>query len=222
MKITELTKAYGEKTVLCIDELTLEAGVIYAALGANGSGKSTLVKTLAGIEPPDKGGCIDPSGAELCYMPQKSYGFKMSLWKNLMLGTKKTPETVERAERLLHELELSESRNTRGDRLSGGETQKLALARTLMRRCGLLLLDEPTASMDMRSTLAAERLIREYRDETGCTVLLVTHSIKQAERLGEELIIMEGGRIAERGRVKELIVSPAETSTKEFLSFYGS
>ena len=206
MKITELTKAYGEKTVLCIDELTLEAGVIYAALGANGSGKSTLVKTLAGIEPPDKGGCIDPSGAELCYMPR----------------TKKTPETVERAERLLRELELSESRNTRGDRLSGGETQKLALARTLMRRCGLLLLDEPTASMDMRSTLAAERLIREYRDETGCTVLLVTHSIKQAERLGEELIIMEGGRIAERGRVKELIVSPTETSTKEFLSFYGS
>lgn len=222
MKITELTKAYGEKTVLCVDTLTLEAGVIYAVLGANGSGKSTLIKTLAGIEPPDRNGCIDLCGAELCYLPQKSYGFKMSLWKNLLVGTKKTPENLERAERLLRELELTGSRRTRGDRLSGGELQKLALARVLMRSCDLLLLDEPTASMDMRSTLTAERLIREYRDETGCAVLMVTHSIKQAERLGETLIFMDLGHIAEQGRAAELLTSPSNDSTKEFFRFYGA
>lgn len=222
MKITAITKNYGEKTVLNIDELTLEAGIIYAVVGANGSGKSTLLRLLAGVETLDKPGDIDLCGAELCYMPQKSYGFKMSLWKSLLLGVEKTAENEARAEYLLSELELADSRFTRADRLSGGELQKLALARVLMRKCGLLLLDEPTASMDMRSTLAAEKLIKDWRDETGCAVLVVTHSIRQAERLGEQMIVMDGGRITETGITAGLIESPKNERTGQIFDFYGA
>lgn len=222
MTQSNLFKTYGKKTALHIQRLTLPPGAITAVIGANGSGKSTLLKLLAGIEKPD---APFPPGTDAPpltgYMPQRSHGFKISLWHNLLLGLKPTPENRRKAEELLSALGLTALRNTRADRLSGGETQKTALARLLMRPCGLLLLDEPTSAMDAPSTVAAEGLIRDYCRQTPCTVLMATHSLKQAQRLSDSLIVLDEGAIAEQGPTREVLSAPESERTRRFLEFGG-
>jgi len=106
-------------------------------------------------------------------------------------------------------------------KLSGGETARMALCRILMKRYELLILDEPTAAMDMESTLAAEGLIQKYCAETGCAVLLITHSIGQARRLSDRLLFLQGGKLIEQGQTSQLLSAPQCEETKRFLEFYG-
>ena len=104
---------------------------------------------------------------------------------------------------------------------SGGETARMALCRILMKRYELLILDEPTAAMDMESTLAAEGLIRRYCTETGCGVLLITHSISQARRIADRVIVLHQGRLIEQGESVQVLSKPKQEKTKSFLEFYG-
>ena len=97
----------------------------------------------------------------------------------------------------------------------------MALCRILMRRYALLILDEPTAAMDMESTLAAEECIRAYSAETGCGVLLITHSISQARRLADQIIVLHEGALIEQGDTERVLASPREAQTRRFLEFFG-
>jgi ABC-type phosphate transport system ATPase subunit len=106
-------------------------------------------------------------------------------------------------------------------KLSGGETARMALCRILMKRYELLILDEPTAAMDMESTLAAEGLIRKSCTETGCAVLLITHSIGQARRLSDQLLFLQVGKLIEQGETAQLLTAPQCEETKRFLEFFG-
>ena len=160
MKIAAFTKTYGKKTVLRFPACELPQGRIVAVIGANGSGKSTLAKVLSGIEPSDQR--VRPlMGVSLGYLPQKSYGFHMSLRANLLLngGDKAL------AARRMDALKIRDLEKARADRLSGGETARMALARLLMRPYDLVILDEPTAAMDRESTLLAEQLVQDYVHE---------------------------------------------------------
>lgn len=215
MRIKAVKKTYAGRTVLDFKGMELEGGRIYAVIGANGSGKSTLAKLLAGIETPDAGG--RPVEAEVRYMPQKSFAFRMSLRRNLLLCTADSA----RAESLIDGLGLRELAGKNAKKLSGGETARMALARLLMEGCELLVLDEPTAAMDMESTLLAEKLIGDYCCETGCAVLMVTHSLQQARRIADRTLFMSGGRLVEEGETAELFTSPRHDETKRFLEFYG-
>lgn len=216
MKIAAFTKTYGKKTVLRFPTCDLPQGRIVAVIGANGSGKSTLAKVLSGIEPSDQR--VRPlMGVSLGYLPQKSYGFHMSLRANLLLnGSDKAL-----AARRMDALKIRDLEKARADRLSGGETARMALARLLMGTYDLVILDEPTAAMDRESTLLAEQLVQDYVQETGCTVLLVTHSLQQARRMAQEVLFLYNGALAERGPIARVLHHPEREETRQFLEFYG-
>ncbi len=216
MKTTAFTKTYAERVVLSLPELELPRGRITAIIGPNGSGKSTLAKVLAGIERADNNRSILP-GVSVGYLPQKSFPFRMSTEKNIL----QNGNDPARARALMKELGIDALAGQSAKKLSGGETARMALCRILMKRYELLILDEPTAAMDMESTLAAEGLIRQYCVETGCGVLLITHSISQARRIADRVIVLHQGRLIEQGETVQVLRKPKQEKTKNFLEFYG-
>lgn len=216
MIIPAFKKSYGGRLVLDMPETELCDGGSYAVIGANGSGKSTLARILAGIETPD-GGKIDFPCSSIAYMPQKSYPFRMSLRANLLMGA----NDPERAQMLMEALGIDKLASQPAHKLSGGETARMALARLLMKKHELLILDEPTAAMDIESVFLAEKLLNEYKAQLGCTLILVTHSLKQAERLSDEALFFDGGRLLERAPMSRMSTEPQSTEAKRFIELYG-
>lgn len=216
MKLLPFSKTYDGRKVLDFPGTELEPGKIYAVIGANGSGKSTFAKILAGVLPADKKG-KRLEGGIIGYMPQKNYAFRMTTRANILLNG--TDE--KRAERLMDAIQLRHLENKRADRLSGGETARMALIRLMMRSYDLVLLDEPTAAMDMETTLLSEKLILEYTRETACTMILVTHSLQQARRVADEVWYFHKGKLLETGPKEQVLQEPSRAETRQFLEFYG-
>ena len=214
MKIPAFTKTYEGRTVLDFPGMEVQPGTITAIIGANGSGKSTFAKILAGSVAADRR-IKPPEG--IGFMPQKNYAFRMSLQKNLLLnGT-----DVKRANWLMDQLQLRHLSLKRADKLSGGETARMALARLMMRFYDLVLLDEPTAAMDMETTLLSEKLIRQYVENSGCALILVTHSLQQARRLADQIWYFHKGKLLESGSGEAVLDNPKQPETRQFLDFYG-
>ena len=214
MKISAFSKTYEGRTVLDFPGMEVQPGKIYAVIGANGSGKSTFAKILAGSLRADRR-FKAPEG--IGYMPQKNYAFRMSLQKNLLLND----TDVKRANWLMDQLQLGHLSLKRADKLSGGETARMALARLMMRFYDLVLLDEPTAAMDMETTLLSEKLIRQYVENSGCALILVTHSLQQARRIADEVWYFHKGKLLETGTKEQVLHTPQKAETKQFLEFYG-
>ena len=217
MKLSAFSKTYEGRRVLDFPGMEVEPGKIYAVIGANGSGKSTFGKVLAGILRPDQKGLLTDAGS-VGYMPQKNYAFRMTTKSNILLNGKDGA----RAEHLLEALQLQHLAAKRADKLSGGETARMALARLMMSRYDLVLLDEPTAAMDMETTLLSEKLIVDYVRETGCALILVTHSLQQARRIADEAWYFHKGSLLEAGSREKILFAPTATETKQFLEFYGN
>jgi ABC-type phosphate transport system ATPase subunit len=97
----------------------------------------------------------------------------------------------------------------------------MALARLMMKRYDLVILDEPTAAMDMETTLLSEKLIVDYVRETGCALILVTHSLQQARRIADEALYFHKGELAEYGAKEQVLNAPVNEKTRQFLEFYG-
>lgn len=216
MNISAFSKTYDGTTVLDFPGLELNQGKIYGVIGANGSGKSTFAKILAGVLNADqKHRCTEVSS--IGYMPQKNYAFRMSTRANILLGNR----DHRRAGELMDALQLRHLEARRADKLSGGEAARMALARLMMKQFELLILDEPTAAMDLETTLLAEKLILQYVQKTGCTLILITHNLQQARRVADEAIFFYQGRLLEHGPQDRVLYHPAEDETKQFLEFYG-
>ena len=216
MKIFPFTKTYEGKTVLDFPGMEAAPGKIYAIIGANGSGKSTFARILAGVLPADRNGKLLDSRS-IGYMPQKNYAFRMSTKANILLNG--TDEA--RANALMDAIQIRHLEKKRGDKLSGGETARMALARLMMRSYDLVLLDEPTAAMDMETTLLSEKQIVNYVAETGCTLILVTHSLQQARRIADDAWYFHKGQLLETGAKEQILYHPEKPETKQFLEFYG-
>ena len=216
MKIQSFSKTYEERTVLNFPGMELHAGRIYAIIGANGSGKSTFAKILAGIIHADQKNTLTDA-CSIGYMPQKNYAFRMSTCKNILLNG----ADAHRAEHLMDALHIRHLENKQAHRLSGGETARMALARLMMKKYDLVILDEPTAAMDMETTILSENLIASYVQETGCTLVLVTHSLQQARRIADEVLYFHKGELAEVGAKEQVLHNPESEKTRQFLEFYG-
>ena len=214
MILPAFSKTYEGRTVLDFPGMEVQPGKIYAVIGANGSGKSTFAKILAGSLRADRR-FKAPEG--IGYMPQQNSAFRMSLKKNLLLNG----SDEKRADELIEALQLSSLAQKRADRLSGGETARMALARLMMKRYELVLLDEPTAAMDMETTLLSEELIAGYVRETGCALILVTHSLQQARRIADAVWYFHKGRLLEHGAKEAVLDQPERAETRQFLNFYG-
>lgn len=199
MQIPAFRKTYKNQTVLNFPGIEVEDGKLTAICGHNGSGKSTFGKVLAGIIKADAPFSL-PSGIRIGYMNQHSFPFQLSVKKNLLQNADPSfsrSEAGEYADSLLEALDLKSDAGKRANKLSGGQIQRMALARILMKKYDLLILDEPTASMDRSAIPLAEKLILDYQKRTNCTIFLITHDSEQAARLGSGTILLEHGAVVE-------------------------
>ena len=217
MRVSAFSKTYEGRKILDFPGMELQPGRIYAVIGANGSGKSTFAKIVAGVLVADGKSVPFVDGVSVGYMPQKNYAFRMSTRSNILLGGKDEAK----AQDLMNSLQILHLSGKRADRLSGGEMARMSLARLMMKKFDLVILDEPTAAMDMETTLLAEQLIQNYVRETGCTLILVTHSLQQARRVSGETIFFHKGQLVERGLSETLLNDPKTTQLKRFVEFYG-
>lgn len=215
LKVKSLTKSYGDRTVLNISSLTVKKGETVVIVGPNGSGKSTLLKILSGVLQKTSGE-TEVSG-EVYYLPQQSIPFGKSVRKNLLFSCKNKEEREKRCGALLSELKLSELSEKSAKGLSGGECQRLALGRILMNKGDFLLLDEPASAADIEGAEIIEQAIKKYRKETGCGILMTTHSPRQAKNLADRIIMLNGGEIAEEGSPLELLRNPKTEWGKKFI-----
>lgn len=204
-------------TVLDNINLVLESGPTYAIMGPNGSGKSSLLRLLNLLEPASKGDVlysgIDTRKTdlvslrrEMALVSQNPVMFNCSVFKNVAFGLKF--RNVSRAEikKRVHDmlgtlsLDVYASRNART--LSGGERQKVAIARALVLSPKILMLDEPTANLDLKNEAEIERLIGELKRTRETTIIMVTHEASQARRMADKIIFMRNGRIASQGNTE--------------------
>lgn len=214
MIASAFTKSYGTKKVLSFPETEFAKGKIYAVIGPNGSAKSTMAKVLVGIEKSDSKNAVLK---DCCvgYMPQKSFPFRMSVKNNIFLNG----NNKDRADYLIKQLGLDSLSERAAKKLSGGETAKMALARLMMRHYDMLILDEPCASMDMKSTLITEKLLKEYILNENGVIILITHSLQQASRIADEVLFFENGNLIEKGETSIILSNPFDSRTKEFINF---
>ena len=222
MILRNLTKTYKGQRVLDLPFFELPEKSICALIGANGSGKSTLARIVAGvIDPDDKRSLENPAHLKVGYMPQKNFAFQMKVIKNVLLPVADNAANRSRAMALMKELNIDHLADHAAHRLSGGETARMALARVLMCPSDIMVYDEPTAAMDVQSTLLTEDLIKRHQQESGCRVLLVTHSLKQAMRIADHVGFLHQGHLVEFGPADQVLTEPKEALTREFLDFYS-
>ena len=178
-----LVKRYGRYTAVDNASLSLEKGEIIALLGSNGSGKSTLLSMLTMILKPDSGevtvdGLKGKQAKEkIAYVPQEIVLFEeLTVLENLYAWSSlKGKENTERAEYLINELEMTDFKRKRVDRLSGGQRRRVNLAVALMGKYDYLLLDEPLAGIDAHGGECIEQLLRKEKDK-GCAMIVTEHN----------------------------------------------
>ena len=219
MELVNLQKRYGARVALNLSALSIREGERVALIGPNGSGKSTLLRLLAGIIRADQGSISlgGLSRTQIGYLPQHPYAFDLSVQKNVELALAGEAEKAMLAQAALERVGLLHLAKARANRLSGGETQRMALARVLAWPRKLLLLDEPTASADIQATDLIERAILEYVEQTNCTLILSTHMPSQAMRLSTRVLALDGGNIGELGETEQVLQFPQAESTQAFL-----
>ncbi|MBE6746455.1 MAG: ABC transporter ATP-binding protein [Ruminococcaceae bacterium] len=218
LEINDLKKIYGDRTVLNIDKLKMNKGETVVIVGPNGSGKSTLLKILSGVITKSEGSF--GFDGELYYLPQQSIPFRKSVRKNILFSAKDSTNKEQRCNELLKELQLMHLADKNAKGLSGGECQRLALGRILINKCDLLLLDEPSSAADIEGTEIIENAIKRYREETGCAILMTTHSPRQALNLADRIIMLREGRIVEEGRPEQLLSAPQTEWGRKFIGMW--
>ena len=218
-EIRGLKKYYGGRLALDIPELLLEKGKSYALIGVNGCGKTTLLRILAGVLPPDEGEVVVKT-AQVGYMPQRPYAFGYTVQKNVALAVRDKTLRQTRAAQALADVGLEALSKKRGDALSGGEAQRMAFARILAADSELVLLDEPTASADIAAGERLEKALADYLAAGERSLVFATHTPLQAASLAREIILLDGGKIAERGEAQKLLHCPETDCAKSFLSHW--
>lgn len=198
---SEVTRRFSGQAVLDSLDLTIHSGEFVALLGASGSGKTTLLRILAGLDAPDGGEAWVPEARTVVFQEPRLVQSK-KVWKNVVIGLSGQEASRERAETALAEVGLDHRTDAWPATLSGGEAQRAALARALVREPKLLLLDEPFAALDALTRLKMQRLIGELCQAHGPATLLVTHDVEEAILLADRILVLKEGRIAFDRRIR--------------------
>lgn len=223
LKVENLTKTYKGGSKPALDKLSLhvEKNEFTALLGENGAGKSTFINVLAGIVVKDGGsvriGEYDLDREELAtkklvgIVPQElSFDYVLTVEETLHIqsgyfGIRKNHEWIDY---LLSSLQLTEKRKTNSRQLSGGMKRRLLIAKALVHRPPFLILDEPTAGVDVELRLSLFAFLKKLRAE-GTTILLTTHNMEEVEGLCERVIILHEGQVALDRQMSDLNLGPS-------------
>jgi len=224
LEIKNLKKTYKGRTVLSIPYFAFEEGKSYCFIGANGSGKSTLLRLLAGAIKPTEGEIIRYiEEKDIVYLPQKPYTFSFSVKKNMHMvfpAAFPVDKKNEITDRLLKEVGIDFLAESKGNRLSGGEAQRLAIARLIALPHKLLLLDEPSSATDIAGNELIETALKRYCNENGARLIFASHALSQAQRMADEILFFAGGKLCEAGRTEDLLHNPQTEELKQFLHFW--
>lgn len=227
--IENLTKEYNGRKVLDVDKLHIKIGTLCGIIGPNGAGKSTLLNIIAGLLKQTSGqilyeeiGIKEPPYKKMTMVFQNPYLLRTTVEKNITYPLKlrgwSEKEIENRLKELTEDLGLTAFRKTKSWNLSGGETQKVALARALSFRPELLLLDEPTANIDPAAMADIERMLKKITEEGRTTVVIITHNLAQAKRLCKEVIFMNHGKVIEHDLSEKILKNPNHELTKKFIA----
>lgn len=206
VNIMELKKYYKDKLVLDIEKLNIKNGRITGIIGPNGSGKTTLLNIIAGLDEDFygeinfDGRLLDNEiGKKMTLVFQKPYLFKRTVYDNIAypLKIRKLDKVTvnQKVNTMMNKLDIGTLKNQKAHTLSGGESQKVSLARALVFEPDLLLLDEPTSNIDADSVKVMERELIKYNEEKNATIIIVTHNMEQAKRLCTDYVHLDKGRV---------------------------
>ncbi|MCE3551840.1 ABC transporter ATP-binding protein [Pseudonocardia sp. RS11V-5] len=193
VSVRGLTRRFDDRAVIEDLDLDIEPGQFVALLGASGCGKSTLLRILADLDRDVSGEVTVPRKRAVGFQAPRLMPWK-KVWRNVVLGLPGKPNR-ERAVAALTEVGLVHRVDVWPKVLSGGEAQRAALARALVREPDLLLLDEPFSALDALTRITARGLVDEVWQRHGCAVLLVTHDVEEALALADRVLVMQDGKI---------------------------
>lgn len=228
-----IAKTYQDKSVLTLSgayqDLVFEPGRIYGIIGPNGSGKTTLLKIMAGLIPMSSGSILYDSQVlshqamtEMTYSSHTPTLFSRSIYENIAYPLqirKCDKQTIDDTVKgLLVEFELEKIQTQNAKHLSGGESQKTALARALSFSPKVLFLDEPTANIDPKSIRIIESALKKRSLNHNLTVIIITHNLSQAFRICSHLIFLNQGQCLFSGTPEE-IMATADPIINDFISY---
>jgi tungstate transport system ATP-binding protein len=215
--------SYRAGNAMILDRVTLSlmAGRPTILVGPNGAGKSTLIRLAMGLLDPTSGrvtwgGRVESDGRRRAMVFQRPVMLRRSTRANVEYALGSAGRDASRADDLLRRVGLEGLGHRPARRLSGGEQQRLALARALARDPEVLCLDEPTASLDPASTKAVEDIVRATA-ATGVKIVMASHDLGQARRLAGDIVFLVRGRVAEHAEAEDFFNSPATPEAAAFL-----
>ncbi|MFA4849257.1 MAG: ABC transporter ATP-binding protein [Methanoregula sp.] len=221
--IDNLCKDYGGKRVLDSCSFSLGAGEIVALVGPNGSGKSTLIKTIAGVHLPSEGRIsidgkniqdIDPVDLAkmIGYVPQHfTYTLYSTVFETVLLGRRQhikwsvSDEELSQVQQALDALEMGTMAGKYMDQLSGGERQKVFIARALAQDPRLFLFDEPTSALDVRYQIEVMETMRAITWERGVSMIIAVHDLNLAYRYADTVLLLDNGKKIGYGKPADIL-----------------
>ena len=229
IRLTGLTKHFGggENEVAALNDINIEIqrGEIFGVIGLSGAGKSTLVRCINLLERPTTGSVV-VDGKEITALSPKELrqarksigmifqGFNLLMQRTALdnlcfpmeLAGKPRKEAAARARELLEIVDLASKENAYPAQLSGGQKQRIAIARTLAMDPQVLLCDEATSALDPKTTQSVLRLLRDINQKLGLTIIVVTHQMEVVREVCDTISILENGKIAASGTVKDIFL----------------
>ena len=235
LSVETLNKSYGTTTVFQDIDFAAERGEFVTLLGPSGCGKSTLLRCIAGLTAVDSGRILLDGEDIVPKSPQKrgiamvfqSYALfpNMTVEQNVAFGLRmqKVPaaESTQRVREALEMVELGPLAARYPHQLSGGQCQRVALARSLVTRPRLLLLDEPLSALDARIRKHLREQIRRIQQELKLTTVFVTHDQEEALTLSDRIVLMNAGRIVQSGDAETLYTAPENAFAAGFIGNYN-
>lgn len=233
-QIDDVIQRYGPRTVLRVGALSIEAGEIFALVGPSGAGKSTLLRLLGLLETPTQGRVTLTLGEravtstsatiddrrQITMVFQRPVLLSRSVRANIAFGLRLRGQRNNHAEinQVLERVALTDLSEAKARTLSGGEMQRTAVARALVLKPQVLLLDEPTANLDPYNVRLIEGLIREQHEQHHTTIIMVTHNIFQAQRLATRVALILDGELVEVAPTEAFFNAPRDPRTTAFVS----
>ncbi len=235
LAVKGLHKRYGANTLFTDIEFHAEQGELVTLLGPSGCGKSTLLRCLAGLTEVDRGAIV-LADQDITQLPPQRRGIamvfqsyalfpNMTVEQNVAFGLRMQrlarDEVQQRVQEVLTLVELQGFATRYPHQLSGGQCQRVALARSLIVRPRLLLLDEPLSALDARIRRHLREQIRAIQQELGLTTVFVTHDQEEALTLSDRIVLMREGRIVQSGDAETLYTAPVDAFAAGFIGNYN-
>jgi tungstate transport system ATP-binding protein len=228
-----VSRIIDRKAILKEVNLKVNSGDIMAILGPSGAGKTTMLRLINLLDRPNAGSIhingkdVTSNGGldvrrSMAMVMQKPVVFSMSVYKNIAFGLEIRHERKDEIDKRINDvlclLDMCGRERQHARELSGGEAQRVAFARAYVLKPRLLLLDEPTASLDPSNVAIIEGAIKDINKKYGTTVIIITHNLYQAKRLSNKAAFMLDGELIEAGNIKKIFESPEDQKTKDFIS----